>query len=421
MILKEPKPGFRQHYENLGNNMYHFIRSVVKFLLPAKLYRVATRPFHYIVALVGAVYYRFPSRKLTVIGVTGTNGKSTVVEMLHAVILAAGMSVASVSSIRTKINEKEKRNTRKMTMGGRMFVHKFLREAVDKGVKIAVVEVTSEGILQYRHKGIHFDIAVLTNITPEHIEAHGSYENYQRTKRKLFKAASIHILNRDSGGYELLRALSGKDRVTYGKDDIQRENITLQLPGDFNKMNALATLQTARVLGIDDDVTKGALGKITTIRGRFQKIHDHPNIIVDYAHTPDALENVYRAARNETKGKLICVLGSTGGGRDKWKRPKHGEIATSMCDEVIFTNEDPYDEDPQQIISDMTKTLTTKNHTIELDRRAAIAKALKAAASDDTIIITGKGSESVMAVAGEQTIPWDDVVVVRELLEIDQE
>lgn len=395
--------------------IYLFVKKIVARILPKSWYRILMLPLHYKFALIGALYFGLPSRNLTVIGVTGTNGKSTVVEMLHEILAEAGIAVASASSIRTNINGERKDNLKKMTMGGRMFVQRFLAQALKEGSEVVILEVTSEGIKQFRHKFINFDIAVLTNITPEHIESHGSFEKYKRTKMKLFKIAHKHVLNGDDDSFEEFKRISAEERRVYRASDIEKEGIELILPGKFNKMNALAVLRTAQLLHVKDEVTKAALKKIGRIPGRFEVLNDNPKIVVDYAHTPDALQKVYEAAREQSDGKLICVLGSTGGGRDKWKRAKHGAIASQMCDRVIFTNEDPYDEDPEQIIKEVANGAEGE-YEIILDRGDAIEAAVNSAELKDIVVITGKGSEGVMAVKAGELIPWDDRKEVRRVL-----
>lgn len=395
--------------------MYLFVKKIVVSILPGSWYAVASLPFHYVLALAGAIYFKFPSKDLTVIGVTGTNGKSTVVEMLHAILQEAGISVASASSIHTNINGEKIENKRKMTMGGRMFVQQFMHNALSKGAEVVILEVTSEGIRQFRHKFIHFDIAVLTNITPEHIESHGSFEKYKQTKMKLFRAANMHVLNGDDNAFAEFDKIPSTKKLVFRKSDLEKEGIVLSLPGEFNLMNALAALNAARMIDIKDEVAKAALKKLDKVPGRFEIINENPKIIVDYAHTPDALEKVYKAARQELNGSLICVLGSAGGGRDKWKRPEHGRIASESCDRVIFTNEDPYDEDPGKIITEVAAG-AKGDYEIILDRKEAIEEAINSAKAIDIIIITGKGSEAVMAVKEGNLIPWNDAQVVRGLL-----
>ena len=375
--------------------------------------------YHFFLAFLGAVLYGFPSKKLKVIGVTGTNGKTTVVSLATNVLEEAGFKVASLSSIRFKIGNKEELNTLKMTMPGRLRLQKFLRQAVDNSCHYAVIEVTSEGIKQYRHRFIDFGTAVFTNLTPEHIEAHGSFERYKEAKGELFKAAKeVHIINGDDFNAEYFMQFPARKKIIYSLKDKELLPGKLHLLGDFNIYNALAATQVGLSQGIDLSVCQKAIEKTEVLPGRMEKVVKEPfTVIVDYAHTPDALERVYRAVA----GRKVCVLGAAGGGRDKWKRPELGKIAAQHCSEIILTNEDPYDEDPEKIIEDIEKGVTLSMKPGQrcygvLDRGEAIKKALSLADSGDTVIITGKGSEVWMCVAGGKKIPWDDRKTVKEKL-----
>lgn len=401
--------------------------------------------YHFMLALSGAVFYGFPSRKLKVIGVTGTNGKSTTVEMIAEIFKTAGFKTASMSSIRFQINDSEEQNKFKMTMPGRFFVQQFLRRAADAGCKLAVVEVTSEGIKQHRHRFIDFDAAVLTNLTPEHIEAHKGFENYKRAKGELFRATkNTHVINLDDESAEYFLQFDAKRKFGYSADfsnlgfrvsdvvkateinsakktnfRIKNTAFILNLPGEFNVYNALAAICVGLNQKIDLDVCKQALEKIKEVPGRMEQVVAKPfKVFVDYAFTPNALEQVYKTLKPKEKSakKLICVLGACGGGRDKWKRKVLGDIAKTYCDKIIITNEDPYEEDPMDIIAQVSLGVGSKAEKI-LDRREAIRHALKLARRNSTVIITGKGSEPWMCVAGGEKIPWDDREIVREELQ----
>jgi len=367
--------------------------------------------YHFCLAFLGAVLYGFPSKKLKVIGVTGTNGKTTVVSLAANILEEAGFKVASLSSIRFKIGEKEQLNTLKMTMPGRLKLQKFLRQAVQSSCRYAVIEVTSEGIKQYRHCFIDFETAVFTNLTPEHIEAHGSFEKYKEAKAKLFqKVKEIHIINGDDPNAEYFMRFPARKKIVYSLKDKKLLPGKLHLLGDFNAYNALAAIQIGLSQGIELSVCQKAVEKTEALPGRMEKVIKEPfTVIVDYAHTPDALEKIYQVIT----GRKICVLGSAGGGRDKWKRPELGKIAAQNCDEIILTNEDPYDEDPEKIIEDIEKGVTFSMKPGQrcyrvLDRGEAIKKALSLAGPGDTVMITGKGSELWICVDGGKKIPWDD-------------
>lgn len=397
-----------------------------KKIIPRPLFEFFQPIYHWKLAWLAALWYGFPSRKLYVIGVTGTNGKSTVVDLLHAILLEAGESVASASSIRFKINNTEETNTLKMTMPGRFRMQKFLQRAVLEKCKYAVLEVTSEGIKQFRHKGIKFSLAVLTNVTPEHIESHGGFERYRATKAKLFYQTPNHILNGEDANIEYFLKIPAKNRIVYTKQDFPT-GWSSQLIGDFNKENIVAAYQATRFLGINPEKIKLAIAKFKGSPGRLEFVQREPfSIVVDYAHTPDALEKVYKTLKtykNNTESKMICVLGAAGGGRDKWKRPEMGKIAATYCDEVILTNEDPYDEDPAAIVNDVAKGISQMIHVNVsskkiLDRKEAIRMAVSQARAEDVVIITGKGCEPWLMGPNGTKIPWDDRAVVRDILEL---
>ena len=399
--------------------------------------------YHFAWVFVGAMFYRFPASKMTVIGVTGTNGKSTTVEMISRILREAGLQTCSISSIRFQMGEKEWRNRLKMTMPGRFVVQKFLRQAVNDGCTHAVIEVTSEGILQHRHRFLNFHGAVFTNLSPEHIERHGGFENYKAAKGKLFQIAKgLHVVNGDNEHATYFLQFPAHEKYVYRlkhqhteyEVPIQNSKVieadvvcqssegvgflvgqtkfSLSLLGEFNVYNALAAIGVGLSQGISLETCKKALEKIAGVPGRMELVIGEPfRVFVDYAFTPVALEKVYQTL--STEYKLICVLGAAGGGRDKWKRPLLGKIAGAYCNTIIVTNEDPYDEDPQEIIDQVAKGTGGKAEKI-LDRREAIKKALKIAREGDTVIITGKGCEDSLVVAGGKKIPWDDREAVRE-------
>ena len=416
--------------------------------------------YHFLLAFFGTVLYRFPSRqrrgsptkparKLKVIGITGTGGKSTVVELAAQILKEEGYKVASISSIRFKIGNKDWKNELKMTMPGRLKLQRFLREALNAGCQYAIIEVTSEGILQHRQKFIDFDVAVFTNLFPEHIERHGSFGKYRTAKGKLFKQCKkVHILNLDDKnseyflkfkaerkfGFSMFRestSKTSKNRLTSfieARDiqesptglsfKVQNTKFNLNLFGKFNVQNAMAAISIGLSQDVPLEICKKALEKVKGIAGRMELVIAKPfKVIVDYAHTPDSLSKVYEILINSKfktqSSKLICVLGSCGGGRDKWKRKILGEIAAKYCQELIVTNEDPYNENPMEIINQVAKGAVGKTKKI-LDRREAIREAIKLARPEDIVIITGKGSEPWMCVEKGKKIPWDDRQIVRE-------
>lgn len=415
--------------------MLEKILILVKSIIPSAVFRMLQPAYHWVLAWVATILYGFPSRGMRVIGVTGTNGKSTVVHLLNAVLEEAGEKTASLSSLRFRICGEEQKNELKMTMPGRFLLQRFLSQAKRAGCRYVVLEVTSEGIKQFRHVGISFYMAVLTNVTPEHIESHGGFENYRAAKAELFKKAPRHVFNGEDANIEYFLAIPARERIVYLTKDLPRD-FHPKLLGDFNLQNLAAAYQAARLLGIEPEIIKRALEKVDGVPGRLEFVMRDPfSIVVDYAHTPDALEKVYKTLRSthlvakllsgsddSVARRLICVLGACGGGRDRWKRPEMGKIAAEHCDEIILTNEDPYDEDPASILDDIERGFLNikdpnfrfQNYEKILDRKEAIRKALGKAQSGDIVIITGKGAEPwIMGPRGTK-IPWDDREVVRE-------
>lgn len=415
-----------------------FLKTVAKKVMP----EFAVGGYHFLMALAAAAYCRFPSRKIKVIGVTGTNGKSTTAIMIAAILTQAGFKVAVSSSIEFRIGGRVWKNRSRMTMPGRFVLQKFLRRAADENCRYAVVEVSSEGIAQHRHRFIRFEAAALTNLTPEHIESHGGFDNYRAAKGKFFAACrNIHVINGDDPNCEFFAAFPAARRYVYGirhsfSDRIGAKKITatraefslggssfesegvafkLRLPGEFNIYNALAAIAVARSQGVPPEACRAALESIGTIPGRMEKVFAGDfEVLVDYAVTPDSLEKAYETARRGLAGKLICVLGACGGGRDRWKRPVMGHLAQKYCDRVFVTSEDPYDEDPGRIIQEIADAAA--NAIRITDRKEAIHRALAAAKHGDRVIITGKGCEDSMCLAAGRKIPWSDKDIVLEYL-----
>lgn len=434
--------------------------SVLKKIIPKSVFKFFQPVYHYSLALLGAVRYRFPSKKLIIIGITGTKGKTTTAELVNAILEVAGFKTALQSTLRFKIGDKEKRNLFKMSMPGRFFMQKFLRDAVNAGCTHAVLEMTSEGAKQYRHKYIYPEALIFTNLAPEHIESHGSYENYLQAKLSIAKELEgrkerIIIANTDDKEGEKFLALNIKNKVPYSMGDaigikadekgssfqVGKIMIHSKLPGIFNVSNMLGAIAYAKFVGIREESIKRGLENINFVRGRMEKINvgQDFDVVVDYAHTPDSLRAVYEtyaprstqsaskkiaSSQKENKYHLICVLGNTGGGRDTWKRPEMGKIADEYCDEIILTNEDPYDEDPMKIIEDVKSGISSKPVDIILDRRTAIASAFAKATADKqgttndkiAVLITGKGTDPYIMEDNGKKTPWDDAEVAREEL-----
>jgi len=376
--------------------------------------------YHYLFALGGALWYRFPASRLTVIGVTGTKGKSTVVELIAAMLAEAGKQSVVSSTVHFSVGGKDERNLTKMSMPGRAFMQRLLARGLADGCTHAVIEMTSEGARQYRHRFIPLDVLVVTNIAPEHIESHGSYENYRASKINIArefarssKQPRTLIVNRNDKEKEKFLALPIPNKVEVSIDD--PFPYSTALPGAMNRFNILAAAAAARAVGITDEQIARAVEKFRGMRGRMESIENKRGIriYVDYAHTADSLAAAYEAAG---AGRTICVLGSCGGGRDRWKRPLMARVAHEHCEKIIFTNEDPYDEDPEAIIAEMAAALPKDSYRSIIDRREAIRTALAEAQGGDTVMITGKGTDPFIMGPKGSKIPWDDAGVVREEL-----
>lgn len=397
------------------------MRKLFSFLLPA---------YHYLWALISAIVFWFPSRNIRVIGVTGTKGKSTTLAILAHILKSSGRSVALLSSVDVIIGSSTKRNITGNTMPGRFFIQKFLRDAVRAKCDYALIEVTSQGVVQHRHRFIAWDDAGFLDIHPEHIESHGSFERYLKAKTKFFSYVARHgskrphffVHDADEHANAFLAVIGSRPVHLFNINDVDHKHVPTSLQGEFNLINIAAALSIAHREGVAIEHAYRALESFSGIAGRMEHVQKKPfAVVVDYAHTPDSLEAVYKHF-HPSAGSLICVLGSAGGGRDTWKRPQFGRIASQYCSTIVLTNEDPFDEDPQEIINQIKSGIDPKfssQHVLEvLDRKEAIAKAIALSSSGGTVVITGKGSEEYIRVKGGKRIPWSDVDVVRELLHL---
>ncbi len=413
----------------------------IKRLLPRRLLETIRPWYHRSLAYLGDVRYRHPSAHIKVIAITGTKGKSTVTELVAAILRGSGAKVASLSTIQFVIADDVRPNLYKMTTPGRFFVQKFLREAVDAGCEYAVLEMTSEGAKQYRHTHIDFDAFIFTNLSPEHIESHGSFENYKQAKLKIAKAVAdspkrprylVSNIDNEHGQdfldfkveHKLPYSLNQLSLYSLHKDSVTLvvEDATIRVPlvGLFNVYNALAAITLTRALGISLKSIESSLRNLPPVHGRVEHFYSDKNAskqitaVVDYAHTPDSLEQFYKAFPDVPK---VCILGNTGGGRDTWKRPEMGGLAERYCDHVILTNEDPYDEDPRAIVEAMAKGITDKSKLdIIMDRRSAIASALNKVPDGGYVLISGKGTDPYIMGPNNTREPWSDAKVVQEEL-----
>jgi UDP-N-acetylmuramoyl-L-alanyl-D-glutamate--2,6-diaminopimelate ligase len=412
--------------------------TLLKKLIPAPLIKTLRPFYHRALAFLAAVRYGFPSRDILVIGVTGTKGKTTTVELISKIFNDAGYKTGLSNSLRFKIGHRSWKNTTKNSMPGRFMLQKLLRHAVSEKCDVFVLEMTSEGAKQFRHTYINLDVFIFLNIAPEHIESHGSFEKYLEAKVTLASALArskkkrrILLLNRD---YEESKAFldlkkqvdevytfSIKDAEPYRAHSegivfrLEGEDVRSSLPGEFSIKNAVAASAVARLFDIPIESIRGSLSEFKGLRGRVEKVETSEDfdVYVDNAHTPDSFEALFKSFPTK---RIIAVFGSTGGGRDTWKRPVLGKIADTYASEIILTTEDPYDEDPEKIAREIASGVRALTPEIIIDRREAIRAALKRGRVNTVILILGKGSEPYQVIRGVAH-DWDDARVVREELE----
>lgn len=438
------------------------MKSLLKRLIPKAL----LDRYHYALAVLAAAWFRHPSERLRVVGVTGTNGKSTTVSMIAAVLEAAGHRVGYATTVGFKVGEREWLNATKMTMLGRFRLQRLLREMVDAGCAYAIIETSSEGIKQHRHAGIHFDVAVFTNLTPEHLESHGGFENYKKAKLRLFEKLArdpVKVLDgqpvpkvivanvgdahaADFLAFEahkkfgfltdkspaaqatwpiaIVKAMDVAWDASGTRFSVRDVPFRIAMPGAFNAENAAAAIAVGLSQGVAIEVMAEALAKLPGVPGRMERIDlGQPfTVLVDYAPEPESLRQLYATIATQPKRRLIHVLGSCGGGRDRARRPVLGTMAAEHADVVIVTNEDPYDDDPRLIMEEVAEGARAagKRDDVDLfvveDRAAALQRAVDLAADGDFVLATGKGAEqAIMGPNGSKT-PWDEREVLRAAL-----
>ena len=382
--------------------------------------------YHLLVAILANVFFGFPARRLTVIGVTGTDGKTTTVNLIYHILKESGFSVSMISTTGVIIKGKKYPLGFHVTTPSSFTLQKFIAKAINKNEKenFLILEITSHAIDQNRIFGIPFYIAVLTNITNEHLDYHKTFENYLKTKTELLKKSKISVLNKDDKSYRLIKKLlsgyKGK-MLTYGlsaKADFvfEEEQIATDLIGDFNKSNLMAAYSVCRTLGIPKESVKKAIGNFQLPEGRLEVVYDKKfSVVVDFAHTPNAFEQLLSSIRPNIKGRLIHVFGSAGE-RDKEKRSEMGKIASQYADIIILTSEDPRSEDPTLIIEDISSGIGEKKEIYKItDRTKAIEKAVTLAKKGDLILTTGKGHEKSMNL-GNGEVPWSDKKEILRIL-----
>ncbi len=398
---------------------------------------------HLIEAIVASIYYKYPSKRLKVIGVTGTDGKTTTTSLIYHILKSAGKKVSMISTVYGKVGNEVYDTGLHTTTPGAFLVQKLLKKSADSGDEYFILETTSHALDQNRIFGVHFEIGIITNITHEHLDYHKTYEAYGMTKAALLLESKTALLNRDDQSYDILRrtlAANHKGYQTYGlkkdadfKIDLSKK---LDMPiAEFNKYNFLAAYAVAWLLGLDE---KHILQGIKTFKlppGRMETVYDGKfKVIVDFAHTPNSILQALKTVRTQLgkQGRVIHVF-SSAGLRDTSKRPLMGAASAMYADVAILTEEDYRTEDPKEINEQIAQGLIKKNfqyippqylkniskkkYTIVIDRQRAIKRAIDIAAEGDIIITTGKGHEQSLA-RGTQEYPWDDQEAVRKILKL---
>ncbi len=383
---------------------------------------------------IADTFYRSPSRSLAIAGVTGTNGKTTVTHMIAAIANAAGISAGIVGTLGTKFDGVDRPLSHTTPLASEL--QSLLAQMREKAVKIVAMEVSSHALALDRVSDVHFTVAGLTNVTRDHLDFHETPEAYAAAKRRLFDLAERAVFNADDPhGALWARELRGDKAVlTFGVEnradvhaekvlvhaggssfEVDGRRVELQLAGRFNVSNALCAMACARVLGIADDISARGLASVERVRGRMERIDGGDvNVIVDYAHTPDALKSALSALRETAQGRRIVVFGC-GGDRDRGKRREMGAVVAQNADYAYVTSDNPRAEDARAIIEDILPGIAAAPHEIEPDRRRAIAAAIRNAQPGDTILIAGKGHETYQII-GKDVLPFDDAAEARRAL-----
>lgn len=426
------------------------IRKIVKAAIPTKAFTVIEPAGHLVEAVLMNIRYGFPARKMRVIGVTGTNGKTTTTFYIQRMLHEAGIKVALTSTVAYGVGDDIKRQREHITTAKASVLQRRLKSFAQQGVEWVVVEASSHGLAQHRTWGVPFEVAVLTNITHDHLEYHGTFENYREAKRKLFRIANKHglrfgVVNADDPSADIF-AQTVANSTTYGIRDGELRatnvklsstgstytavvgddsyDITTNIPGEFNVSNSLAAVSVGRKLGLSKEQIERGIAALESVEGRMNAIHEGQDfqVLVDFASTPDGFEKFFSSVRPLVKGKLIATFGSAGR-RDEAKRSEQGRIAGRYADIVIATEEDDRDDDGvailQQIAEGAVESGKVKDETLFLvpNREDAIGFALtKAAGPDDMVVFLGKGHEKTIERADGE-YPWNESEVVRSALQ----
>jgi UDP-N-acetylmuramoyl-L-alanyl-D-glutamate--2,6-diaminopimelate ligase len=419
-------------------------RKIVKALIPTTLFRKVEPLGHMAEAVLLNIINGFPARGLKIIGVTGTNGKTTTSFLIHRMLDEAGYNVGLMTTVAYGVGANIQPQIEHMTTVSVPVLHKRIKQMKRQGAEWLVLETTSHALAQNRVWGVPYSIAVMTNLTHEHLDYHGSFENYREAKRLMFKMANANrrglragVINADDASANQFANAIAKP-LLYGVDHGQltakavkstpkgvsyqaeigsnKYNIHCQIPGNFNVYNSLAAVAVGYILGLEPAQIERGIAALDSVEGRMARINEGQpfEVIVDFAHTPDSFEKLFKDLRPNISGKMIVLFGSAGR-RDEAKRPLQGELAGKYCDEVIVTEEDDRDIDGQEIMAQIaagaekTGKIRDKNLFLVHDRRQAIKFAMgRAKAKDDVVLLLGKGHEkSIERAHGED--PWDEV------------
>ncbi len=391
------------------------------------MFRKIKNLYHLFVAIIANLVFWFPANKMTVIGVTGTDGKTTTASIIYHILDFSGKKAAMIGTISGQIGEKDYDTELHRTTPSSMTLQRFMRKAVNAGSNYFVLEVTSHAIDQHRIWGIPFKISALTNVTYEHLDYHKTYDSYFKVKTSLLRRSEVNVVNKDDGTYTFLvdvqRMKDPKNWITYGMDegaDVNPKNFPFEtkLLGDFNKYNCLAAIAVCRRLGVADEEIRKALASYTTPVGRADLVYSGEfSVMIDFAHTPNAFDQILRTVKPLYKGRVIHVFG-TAGKRDFTKRPMMGEISSTYADIMILTAEDPRGERISKISDEIARGVAHKKAEIVKipDRKEAIQTAITMAKAGDLVLITGKSHEKSMNLDGKNEIPWDEYRIVREAI-----
>ncbi len=389
---------------------------------------------HLFEAVLANIWYGFPSRKLVMIGVTGTDGKTTTSSILYQILQNAGYKTAMISTVGAYIGDAVYDVGFHVTTPSSFAVQKYLRQAVDQGITHVVLEVTSHALDQNRPWGIHFKVGVLTNITHEHLDYHKTYEQYVKAKSLLLQRSDIAIINADDESYTTVTTLLPRQSIfSYGKKGIETFKtfpFKTNLMGEYNQYNALAAGLAAREVGVSIKKIQAALQRITPPKGRREIVYEKEfSVMIDFAHTPNAFHALLPGLKKETKGNLIHVFGAASK-RDTTKRPIMGKESATSADIIILTAEDPRNEPVESICKEIATGIThfkecreeyipkkTEKNLLYIipDRKKAIQKAISIATKGDMVVLTGKSHETSMNYGnGEE--PWNEFEVVDQFL-----